>query len=92
MDDLEKKISDLKGIADYFFRLYRQAEDICMIQKQYDRFLVVNDAINMFKNMIPLAPHVAMGKVYCRKCEANLGEGHPLYCWHCGRAVKWDDV
>lgn len=90
MVDLEKKISDLKEVADYFFRQYRQAEDTYMIQKQYGRFLAVNDAIIIYKNMMPVKPYVAMGKVCCGNCSSILGEGHPLYCWHCGRPVKWE--
>ena len=90
--DIEKTISDLKEVADYFFRLYRQAEDNTMIMKQYDRFLALNNAINVFKDMKPVKPLVGMGKVYCGKCNAELGTGHPLYCWHCGKAVEWNDA
>lgn len=89
--DIEKTISDLKEVADYFFWLYRKAEDTYMITKQYNRFLAVNNAINVFKDMKPVKPLVGMGKVYCGKCKAVLGEGHPLYCWHCGKAVEWED-
>lgn len=93
MADLEKKISDLKEVADYFFRLYRQAEDTYMIQKQYDRFLAVNSAINAFKDMEPVEPYDdGNGHLICGKCRAPMNSnGHPLYCWHCGRAVKWND-
>ena len=88
--DIEKTISDLKEVADYFFHLYRDAHDNGTIMKQYDRFLAVNNAINVFKDMKPVKPLVGMGRVYCGKCNAVLGEGYPLYCWHCGKAVEWD--
>ena len=26
----------------------------------------------------------------CGWCNADITAGNP-YCWHCGRAVKWDD-
>lgn len=92
MQNIEKTISDLKEVAEYFFRLYRQAQDMTMITKQYDRFLALNNAINVFKDMKPVKPYDdGHGHLFCGRCGAEMnGNGHPLYCWHCGRAVEWD--
>lgn len=32
-----------------------------------------------------------IGQFLCGKCHAKIGFGHPHFCWHCGRAVKWSE-
>ena len=32
----------------------------------------------------------SVGRWRCGSCHISLGAVRPPYCWHCGKAVKWE--
>ena len=58
-----------------------------------------SDALELLKEQEPVEPipydfdtpvTTVMRCYKCGCCNAEITAGNP-YCWHCGRAVKWDD-
>lgn len=52
MSDEEKVLSDLKGIVEYFMRLYREEEDHHIYDQHYDRMVVVSNACNLIEELL----------------------------------------
>ena len=52
MTDEEKTLFDLKGIAEYFMRLYREEEDNHIYDQHYDRMVVVSNACNLIEELL----------------------------------------
>ena len=76
-------------------KLLEEVRD-CESIVQQDRVDAVDEATAMLKAQEPVKPVFdegdgkTIGQFLCGKCHANMGFGHPHFCWYCGRAVKWE--
>ena len=53
------------------------------------------DALALLREQEPVKPKFDsldgnVGRWRCGNCQASLGAVRPPYCWHCGKAVKWN--
>lgn len=86
MPDFEKVIKGLEAIVndDWMWKKADYYAGLC------------KDALALLKAQEPVEPVFdegdgkTIGQFLCGKCHAKIGFEHPHFCWHCGRAVKWD--
>ena len=90
MPDREKVINYLES------EIYRAEQSVNDIWLECVEVKLLRDALALLKEQEAVKPVFddsrpdVIGTFHCGACHSMLGFIHPLYCPHCGRAVKWN--
>lgn len=95
--DRDKMLNALQDMCDYFNGCAKNAQPGSVAYNRFGRYVdALSDALALLKAQEPVRPVTGLWDrdiqlFNCGACGGEIGAGGiAKYCFHCGRAVKWD--